>query len=223
MNLNSFFESERSALTPVLSSVFGFHLLQIGCSEVDYASGGSPIKHHLVLRDPRLSVKGCILNKTPQKPPVSRFTLFSQPEAIALRTHSVDAVVVAHALEMVAHPLQVFQELDRILIPGGSLIVLGFHLASVLKLGWHYHRMMYYRGQGSEGLVFPWCLNWVSLWWVMRQLRILNYEICLKKCFFNFLGSVYLVFAKKVGIPLTPLLCRKSTRLLIQPQARLLR
>ena len=52
---------------------------------------------------------------------------FSQAEQLAIRTDSVDAVLLPHTLEISPNPHAVLREVHRILRPDGRLIVLGFN------------------------------------------------------------------------------------------------
>jgi len=52
---------------------------------------------------------------------------FSQPDQLAIRTDSVDAVLLPHTLEISPNPHAVLREVHRILRPDGRLIVLGFN------------------------------------------------------------------------------------------------
>lgn len=49
------------------------------------------------------------------------------PDRLAIRTDSVDAVLLPHTLELSADPHAVLREVQRILRPDGRLIVLGFN------------------------------------------------------------------------------------------------
>ncbi|NND54899.1 MAG: class I SAM-dependent methyltransferase [Gammaproteobacteria bacterium] len=52
---------------------------------------------------------------------------YSQPEHLAIRSDSVDAVLLPHILETSPNPHAVLREVHRILRPDGRLIVLGFN------------------------------------------------------------------------------------------------
>lgn len=51
----------------------------------------------------------------------------SAPDALAIATDSVDAVLLPHTLELADDPHAVLREVDRILRPDGHLVALGFN------------------------------------------------------------------------------------------------
>lgn len=51
----------------------------------------------------------------------------SAPDALAIASDSIDAVLLPHTLELADDPHAVLREVDRILRPDGNLVVLGFN------------------------------------------------------------------------------------------------
>jgi len=95
-----------------LERVFGDYLLQIG-------AWGEPDRFLTNARTRNTGLFGTHH--------VEGVTVVSRPEQLAIADDSVDAVLLPHTLETVKEPHQLLREIDRILIPDGKLIVLGFN------------------------------------------------------------------------------------------------
>jgi SAM-dependent methyltransferase len=59
--------------------------------------------------------------------PMAGADAISAPDAMAVASDSVDAVLLPHTLELADDPHAVLREVDRILRPDGNLVVLGFN------------------------------------------------------------------------------------------------
>lgn len=59
--------------------------------------------------------------------PMAGADAISAPDAMAVASDSIDAVLLPHTLELADDPHAVLREVDRILRPDGNLVVLGFN------------------------------------------------------------------------------------------------
>jgi SAM-dependent methyltransferase len=57
--------------------------------------------------------------------------ILAQPACLSIASDCVDVVVVPHVLERTADPDAVLKEVDRILVPEGHVVLLGFNPASL--------------------------------------------------------------------------------------------
>lgn len=105
-------QQERELAGLVLERVFGDQIVQIG-------SWGPP---GMLLESSRTQYS--VLIGEDDLPGVKARVL---PQRLAIRTDSVDAVVLPHTLEMSADPHTVLREVHRVLRPDGKLIILGFN------------------------------------------------------------------------------------------------
>ena len=148
---------ERSYIEAVLSDLFGYHLVQIGrCSE-DILYASSRIKHRVMVVDHREEVSGRDDSDYIQ----------ASTGYLPLSSDSVDVVLLPHTLEFAASPHQILREVERILIPEGCVIILGFNPWSLwgvtrLLLGW--------RGQ------VPWCGHFYSAGRIRDWLALLGFD-----------------------------------------------
>lgn len=90
------------------------------------------------------------------------------PESIPFEARSVDVALLPHTLDFAADPHQVLREVDRILVPEGHVVIVGFNPLSL----WGLRRTLPIR----RGRV-PWCGNFLRLARLKDWLRLLEYEL----------------------------------------------
>lgn len=105
-------DSERVLLAPVLERLFGYHILQIGCSDQYRLIDDSPVGHKIQF--------------SPQLHPGARQAVADNAE-LPLPADSMDVVLIHHALEFGENSHRLLREAARVLRPGGKLLVLGFN------------------------------------------------------------------------------------------------
>ncbi len=148
--------SEQVLLEELLSTMFGYHILQLGYLgwKTDPLAS-SRIRNHVVVDDD-IGANGTWVR------------IYASVSALPIATDSIDAVVLAHALEFEDEPHQVLREVERILIPEGRLIVISFNPWSLCGL-WQ----LLYRRSGRV----PWCGNFFSQVRLRDWLALLGFEI----------------------------------------------
>lgn len=100
-----------------LERVFGDQILQIG------AWGPPGVQPCKGLLEAARTQAALMLSAAPD----AAADALCQPERLAIRTDSVDAVLLPHTLEISPNPHAVLREVHRILRPDGKLLVLGFN------------------------------------------------------------------------------------------------
>ncbi len=148
--------SERAVLARLLPYVFGYHIVQVGSlgRDRDYM-GESRIRHRVIVDTECEPVAGC----TP---------LRAQADELPFASDSVDAVILAHSLELESDPHAVLREAERILIPEGHLVVMGFNPWSL----WGLWRLFLHRGDRV-----PWCARFVGAQRVRDWLALLGCDV----------------------------------------------
>jgi len=137
----------------VLPDLFGYHVLQLGQAYSTPMIACSRIQHQLVIATgPACGGEG----------------LSARAEALPIQAGSVDVLVLPHVLEFARSPHAVLREAERVLIPEGHLVVLGFNPWSLFGLwrlaaGW--------RGN------MPWCGRFVGLARLRDWLALLGFDI----------------------------------------------
>ncbi|MCL1142571.1 class I SAM-dependent methyltransferase [Shewanella gaetbuli] len=180
--------------------LFGYHLLKLGPLSAQINTLKCQINHHFSLsEDEQCSIQ-------------------ASPRHLPLQTHSIDAVLMTSLLEFESDPYQVLREVDRVVVSGGYIMLAGFNPISPMFLGkllpkyqnqipWSGHFFMPsrvkdwlgllgYQIHGDERLVYHHLLSEYpsSIAWHSKLEKWLPSA-----------GSVYLIVARKMDSPYTPI------------------
>ena len=107
-----------SYLREQLSHSFGYHILQLGLPDQSAWLKESPITHQVLLSDDRHT----------------QASLLSDFTDLPLASASIDVVVLPHTLEYAVCPHTLLTEVNRVLIPEGHLVIVGFNPVSLWGL-----------------------------------------------------------------------------------------
>lgn len=142
-------EKEQAYLDDVTSDIFGFHALQVGLARFDLLRA-SRIAHRV-----RVDATGLP-------------DLYAKSHELAVATQSVDLVVLPHALEFAAQPHEILREVDRVMMPEGRLVIVGFNPWSLWGLR---------SAVGFSRNEVPWNGRFVSLLRVKDWLALLGFDV----------------------------------------------
>lgn len=139
---------EQASFDHAVSDIFGYHAVQIGLPEIDLLRANRmPFR----LRSGRLGEVGVI----------------NRAEALPFASASLDLVVLPHVLEFSPFPHQVLREVERVLVPEGSVIVSSFNPYSL----WGLRRLL-----ARQGRAFPWRGQYLSPLRVRDWMTLLGME-----------------------------------------------
>ncbi|MDJ0808132.1 MAG: methyltransferase domain-containing protein [Gammaproteobacteria bacterium] len=212
-------EQERHVLERRLSNLFGYYLIQIGCMDTKLdLLRSSPAKNKLLMD------RG-----------MEDLSLWADPMHLPLATDSVDGVLLHHSLDFSLDPHQLLREVERILIPEGKLLIVGFNPWSL----WGGRRLLYLRGRQP-----PWSGHFFSLKRVSDWLALLGFDLMgidhmnfrpplqsqglmqklqfmerLGEAAWPLLGGVYVLEAVKRTLTMTPIKPRWRIRKKVLPAA----
>jgi len=220
-HLNTWFETplgerllhaEMLEVQRCLPQLFGYHLVQVGGVGQGQLLQSSRIMQRHILSyylstalPPYTLVRGGL-------------------DCLPFAADSIDVIVLPHVLEFEDQPHEILREVERVLIPEGVVIILGFNPISL----WGIWRWFLANEQTA-----PWCGKFMTLLRVKDWLSLLGFEKIEQRTFFfappfrsqhlrsswleyfgnqwfsNF-GAVYLLIAKKRVTTLTPIKPRWS-------------
>ncbi len=112
--------------TDLMSEIFGYYAIETGVLSGQH----NLLKHSRIATGFSLATPDVIKqfeaseNKLEKK---NNYALISTPENLPLSTDDVDLVVASHVLETTENPHQVLREIDRVLVPEGHCILIGFN------------------------------------------------------------------------------------------------
>ena len=95
--------------------------------------------------------------------------------ALPIQSNCVDMVIVPHLLEFDAARFQTFRELERILKPEGTLIVINFN-------PWSF--WVRYQSLLDKKMAYSWRGHFISRSRLFDWLKLLNFEVCSKTEFY---------------------------------------
>ncbi len=142
-------EKERAYLDDVTPDIFGFHALQLGMPGVD------------LLRESRIAHKMRVAT-------LGEPDLYAKCHELPIATQSVDLVVLPHVLEFAGEPHAILREVDRVMMPEGRLVIVGFNPWSLWGLR---SSLGYSRDQ------HPWNGRFLSLLRVKDWLALLGFDV----------------------------------------------
>ncbi len=198
--------AEQSALSQQLHNLFGYHLLLIGSDDIDLVSN-SRVRHRAIL--------------TKQIKKYQCSAIGGKPEALPIMTDSMDVVILFHSLDFTQDPHQVLREAERVLMPEGHIIIIGFNPRSL----WGLRKWMPLKRANT-----PWRGKFVSANRIKDWLGLLGFDLVSNqqlfyrppvnhegflnklnifenfgKKFIKLFGAVYVITAKKKVLKLTPI------------------
>ncbi|NMG75073.1 class I SAM-dependent methyltransferase [Aromatoleum diolicum] len=139
---------EQAKFDLMVADIFGYNAVQIGLPEHDFLRG----------------------NRIPFRFHCARFgdtAVMANADALPFATASLDLVLLPHVLEFSRHPHQVLREVERVLVPEGSVIISGFNPFSLWGL-----RRLAARKHGA----YPWRGQYLSVGRTKDWLALLGFE-----------------------------------------------
>lgn len=212
---------EDDCVQRLLANTFGYYLVQVGASEsFGGALAASRIRHRI------------LLSALQSSPGFAGPTVVGDPTALPLASDSIDAVLLPHTLEYSGQPRAILAEVERVLIPEGRLILLGFNPLSLWGLG----RLCWPACRRP-----PWNGRWRLVVQIEHWLNELGFEIemcervlfcppivsptgarcatieSLGRRFWPLFGGLYVIRAVKRVAPLTPIKPYRTSRCALLP------
>lgn len=142
-------ERERAYLDEVTPDIFGFHALQLGLPALD------------LLRENRITHRMRVAH-------IAGGDVVARCHELPFATQSIDLVLLPHVLEFAAEPHAILREIDRVMMPEGRLVILGFNPWSLWGLR---------SALGPTRGEHPWNGRFVSLPRVKDWLSLLGFEV----------------------------------------------
>jgi SAM-dependent methyltransferase len=173
---------EQDQLDHAVTDAFGYHALQLGLPELE-ALRANRMRHRWVASD-SLHVPEPLDLPPPSddaittQAPEARLALHCDFDALPFPAQSIDLVVLPHALELARDPHLTLSEVERVLVPEGRVVIVGFNPASM----WGLRQRM---GRGRErvglergsGLFLPRAGDFLGYRRVRDWLRLLSFEV----------------------------------------------
>jgi SAM-dependent methyltransferase len=147
---------EEQTVLRCTADLFGYNALQIGQAHADFLAWS------------RIPLRVCGDQNAGD--------VYLQPELLPFAGTSLDLVILPHVLEFSNHPHHVLREIERVLVPEGHVLILGFNPWSLFGLQRGLIRG-YARCARKPSLPYPWSCMPLSLPRLKDWLALLSFEI----------------------------------------------
>ena len=146
--------AEKEILDRFAEGLFGYYLVHVQ----GVPDSAQPLESCSIRNKLRLTVS----------PAQAGSDLCAIGEQLPLQSDSLDAVVLRHTLDFAVDPHQVLREVERVLIPEGRVLIVGFNPVSLWGL---WRLVLRWRGR------VPWCGHFLSFRRVADWLGLLGFDI----------------------------------------------
>jgi SAM-dependent methyltransferase len=164
-------EWEQRHLDTAVVDLFGFHALQLGMPELD------------ALRANRMPHRWIASEAPPLDPaegdgvlPRAAVALQLDFDALPFDSQSLDLVVLPHTLELASDPHRTLREVERVLLPEGRVVIVGFNPASLWGMRQRLGRVGRALGRKRE-LFLPTTGEFLGYRRLRDWLRLLSFEV----------------------------------------------
>jgi SAM-dependent methyltransferase len=164
---------EQSHLDNAVVDLFGFHALQLGLPELD-ALHANRMPHRWVATDSAVApTSGGV-----DEPPRTAVALHCDFDALPFDSNSLDLVVLPHALEFARDPHLALREVERVLVPEGRVVIVGFNPSSLWGLRqWLGRGRQLLASRARRPLFLPSAGEFMRYRRLRDWLRLLSFEV----------------------------------------------
>jgi len=165
---------EQRHLDAAVADVFGFHALQLGLPSLD-ALRNNRMPHRWLAVDVAHRLGAVVSDVSPS---TSAVALNCDFDALPFDSQSLDLVVLPHALELARDPHQTLREVERVLMPEGRVVIIGFNPTSLWAMRRQTGRARRRLGLGAgTSLYLPREGDFIAYRRLRDWLRLLSFEV----------------------------------------------
>ena len=171
---------EQAQLDHAVTDLFGFHALQLGLPELAglranrmphrWLASDAP---HAPALSPQPLADDALGNLMPMEPGSALQCDF---DALPFPNQSLDLVLLPHTLELAGDPHDTLREVERVLVPEGRVVIVGFNPASLWGLrqqAGHWRQRL----AGGSPLYLPIAGEFIGFRRARDWLRLLGFEV----------------------------------------------
>ena len=183
---------EQRHLDHAVADLFGFHALQLGLPQlealranrmphrwlaVESAEDEEVPEHAAVESAPEVAAARAGSDDRSDGAVATTPSLRCHFDALPFDAASLDLVVLPHALELARDPHLALREVERVLVPEGRVIIVGFNPASLWGTRQRLGRLRQRLSRGSGELFLPHAGEFVGYRRLRDWLRLLSFEV----------------------------------------------
>jgi SAM-dependent methyltransferase len=172
---------EQAQIDRAVADLFGYHALQVGVPEID-GLRANRMPHRWVASE-WLEVPEPMDPPPPADPKISTLSppmpvaLHCLPHALPFPNQSLDLVLLPHTLELSSDPHATLREVERVLMPEGRVVIVGFNSTSLWGLRQRMGRVRHGLRIGSGPLFLPRTGDFIGYWRLRDWLRLLGMDL----------------------------------------------
>jgi SAM-dependent methyltransferase len=155
---------EQAQVDATVADIFGYHALQLGLPELD-ALNTNRMPHQWL-------ANSSAVDTSQGRQHVALMTDFA---ALPFPANSLDLVVLPHTLEFHGEPHAALREVERVLVPEGRVVIIGFNPASLWGL--RQRRAHLYQRMGVGEFYLPTAGEFIGYRRMRDWLRLLSFEV----------------------------------------------
>jgi SAM-dependent methyltransferase len=173
---------EQSHLDRAVADVFGYHALQLGLPGLQ-GLRCNRMPHRWMANDTLRAIEPMPLQPADEGdhstlPFATHASVFCDFDALPFPNHSLDLIVLPHALELSRDPHLTLREVERVLVPEGRVMILGFNPASMWGLRQRLGRARQALGLARDSPLFlPRAGDFLGYWRLRDWLQLLSFEV----------------------------------------------
>ena len=169
---------EQRHLDQAVADVFGFHALQLGLPELEALAANRMPHRWLAVESPPAGAEARGEGSVESLPTKAAITLHCHFDALPFESASLDLVVLPHSLELARDPHLTLREVERVLVPEGRVLILGFNPASLWGTRQRLGRLRRRLGLGTDrDLFLPRAGEFIGYRRLRDWLRLLSFEV----------------------------------------------
>ena len=172
---------EQMHLDIAVADLFGFHALQLGLPQLDTLRANRMPHRWIATEHAAAPVP---LSAADPLPPITLKSTYPavglncEFDALPFDTGSLDLVVLPHALEQARDPHLALREVDRVLVPEGRVVIVGFNPTSLWGLRQRLGRLRRSVSAGPDhDLFLPRAGDFIGYRRLRDWLRLLSFEV----------------------------------------------
>lgn len=177
---------EQTYLDKAVADLFGFHALQLGLPELDALRANRMPHRWLASEHPQAPTKGARTGPSGSESlqgehvaaPRAAIALHCDFDSLPFDSNSLDLVVLPHALELARDPHLALREVERVLVPEGRVVIVGFNPTSLWGLRQNFGRWRRRLAPNSSvDLYLPSAGEFLRYRRLRDWLRLLSFEV----------------------------------------------
>ena len=175
-------QGEQYCLDQAVADVFGYHALQLGLVELQ-GLRSNRMPHRWAASDALHEATPSAFQAAHDSdlvaaPGDKALALYCDFDALPFPNHSLDLVILPHALELSRDPHLTLREVERVLVPEGRVMILGFNPVSMWGLRQRLGRARRAVALAGGGKLFlPRAGEFLGYWRLRDWLRLLSFEV----------------------------------------------